>query len=215
MDATGSNSNYYLQKHVHDSLVIHSSHTGFYQASKSGRSHALNRRNAITSSSFQRTVSRNLSNTSAFIHAVLRYTFCEYAIIKIRTIMTKSYPLSDEIIRQVTINCAERGLLLTDIRDELQLTLKSYQELVEQARDFGFRKVQQTKEIEEQLKAEYEKLLQKKNALEAEIMEGKIKMSSTYRKFRDLRQATERTRNLKLAYLQRSNDQFFVSTHHN
>ena len=87
----------------------------------------------------------------------------------------------------------------------------SYQELVEQARDFGFRKVQQTKEIAEHLKTEYEKLLEKKNALEAEILEGKIKMTSTYRKFRDLRQATERTRNLKLAYLQRSNDQFFVS----
>lgn len=117
----------------------------------------------------------------------------------------------DEIIRQVTINCAERGLLLAEIRDELTLTLQTYKTLVEQALDFGFHKAEQSKEIEENLRLEYEKLVDKKNELEDSIMDGKLKMAATYRAFRDQRKATERTRNLKLAYLQRSNDQFFVS----
>ena len=42
-------------------------------------------------------------------------------------------PTPDELIRQVTIHCAERGALLIRIRDELQGTLRSYQELYESA----------------------------------------------------------------------------------
>jgi dynein light intermediate chain len=33
----------------------------------------------------------------------------------------------DELIRQVTINCSERGLLLLRIRDEIRMTLAAYQ----------------------------------------------------------------------------------------
>lgn len=33
----------------------------------------------------------------------------------------------DEIIREVTINCAERGLLLLRVRDELRMTIAAYQ----------------------------------------------------------------------------------------
>ena len=37
----------------------------------------------------------------------------------------------DEMIRQVTINCAERGLLLLRIRDEMRMTIQAYQTLYE------------------------------------------------------------------------------------
>lgn len=33
----------------------------------------------------------------------------------------------DELIREVTINCAERGLLLLRIRDEMHMTIAAYQ----------------------------------------------------------------------------------------
>jgi hypothetical protein len=33
----------------------------------------------------------------------------------------------DELIRQVTINCAERGLLLLRVRDETRMTIAAYQ----------------------------------------------------------------------------------------
>jgi len=33
----------------------------------------------------------------------------------------------DELIRQITINCAERGLLLLRVRDELRMTVAAYQ----------------------------------------------------------------------------------------
>jgi dynein light intermediate chain len=35
----------------------------------------------------------------------------------------------DELIRQVTINCAERGLLLLRVRDEIKMTIQAYQTL--------------------------------------------------------------------------------------
>ena len=35
--------------------------------------------------------------------------------------------LPDELIRQITINCAERGLLLLRVRDELRMTVAAYQ----------------------------------------------------------------------------------------
>ena len=41
---------------------------------------------------------------------------------------------------QVTINCAERGLLLLRVRDEARLTVAAYQTLYESSIAFGMRK---------------------------------------------------------------------------
>lgn len=60
---------------------------------------------------------------------------------------------SDELIRQVTINCAERGLLLLRVRNEIQMTIAAYQTLYESSIAFGMRKALQA----EQGKADMEK----------------------------------------------------------
>lgn len=44
------------------------------------------------------------------------------------------------MIRQVTINCAERGLLLLRVRDEIRLTILSFHSLLESAIAYGIRK---------------------------------------------------------------------------
>ncbi|EGR33183.1 hypothetical protein IMG5_059970 [Ichthyophthirius multifiliis] len=46
----------------------------------------------------------------------------------------------DELIRQITINCSERGLLLLRIRDEIKYTIQAYQTLYESATAYGMRK---------------------------------------------------------------------------
>lgn len=51
--------------------------------------------------------------------------------------------ISDELIRQVTINCAERGLLLLRVRDEIKMTLAAYQTLYQSSIAFGMRKALQ------------------------------------------------------------------------
>lgn len=46
----------------------------------------------------------------------------------------------DEIIRQITINCAERGFLLVRCRDEIRMTIAAYQTLYESSIAYGMRK---------------------------------------------------------------------------
>jgi len=75
----------------------------------------------------------------------------------------------DELIRQVTINCAERGLLLLRVRDEIRMTIASYQTLYESSIAFGMRKALQSEQnkvemlnrikLLENEKREYEKIL--------------------------------------------------------
>jgi dynein light intermediate chain len=68
----------------------------------------------------------------------------------------------DEIIRQVTIECPERGLLLLRVRDEIRMTIASYQTLYESAILFGIRKQSQAEAGKEDLKKKLESLEKKK-----------------------------------------------------
>merc|ERR1712168_1451873 len=52
----------------------------------------------------------------------------------------------DELIRQVTIECAERGLLLLRVRDEINMTLAAYQTLYQSSVAFGMRKALQAEQ---------------------------------------------------------------------
>lgn len=52
----------------------------------------------------------------------------------------------DELIRQVTINCAERGVLLLQVRNEIRMTIDAYQTLYESSVAFGMRKALQAKQ---------------------------------------------------------------------
>ena len=63
--------------------------------------------------------------------------------------------LIDEVIRQVTINCAERGLLLLRVRDEIRMTVSAYQTLYESSIAFGIRKAL----VAEQKKANMENMV--------------------------------------------------------
>lgn len=46
----------------------------------------------------------------------------------------------DELIRQITINCSERGLLLLRVRDEARMTVSAYETLYESSIAYGVRK---------------------------------------------------------------------------
>lgn len=47
---------------------------------------------------------------------------------------------ADELIRQTTVSCAERGLLLLRVRDEIRMSILAYQSLLESAIGYGLRK---------------------------------------------------------------------------
>lgn len=83
----------------------------------------------------------------------------------------------DELIRQVTINCAERGLLLLRVRDEIRMTIACYQTLYESSIAFGMRKALQA----EQNKVDAQGKIK---MLENEVREGEKQVSEAKDKIR-------------------------------
>ena len=93
----------------------------------------------------------------------------------------------DEIIRQVTIECPERGLLLLKVRDEIKNTISSYRTLYESAILFGIRKQLQAEVGKEKLKKEIDELERKK----VELINKKIELDNKIKAFE--KQNEERT----------------------
>jgi len=88
----------------------------------------------------------------------------------------------DELIRQITINCAERGLLLVRVRDEIRMTIQAYQTLYESSIAFGMRKSLQA----EQYKA---KMTEKIKSLESECGNLKKDVESLETKIEEMEKA--------------------------
>ncbi|XP_050545761.1 axonemal dynein light intermediate polypeptide 1-like isoform X3 [Daktulosphaira vitifoliae] len=103
----------------------------------------------------------------------------------------------DEIIRQVTINCAERGILLLKIRDELNMTIDAYKTLYESSIAFGIRK---------SLSAEHNKIDLQDKLTELEVNKQKLKidLETAIKKYEmNQRQSTEK----RIAEQQRHNEE--------
>merc|ERR1711988_833611 len=83
----------------------------------------------------------------------------------------------DELIREVTITCAERGLLLLRVRDEIRMTIAAYQTLYESSIAFGMRKA---------LMAEY-----KKTELESNVKQLESEREELSNQVADLTQRCE------------------------
>jgi dynein light intermediate chain len=79
----------------------------------------------------------------------------------------------DELIRQVTINCAERGLLLLRVRDEIRMTIAAYQTLYESSIAFGMRKALQAEQGKADMEMRIKQLEQEKKELERQVQELK------------------------------------------
>merc|ERR1711968_323988 len=81
----------------------------------------------------------------------------------------------DELIRQVTINCAERGLLLLRVRDEIRMTIAAYQTLYESSVAFGMRKALQAEQGKADMESRIKTLEGEKKELERQVQELKAK----------------------------------------
>ena len=58
-----------------------------------------------------------------FIFFLVYFVILPYLCPRLLIFAVISYSTSDELIRQITINCAERGLLLLRVRDEARMTI--------------------------------------------------------------------------------------------
>ncbi|KAG8037708.1 hypothetical protein G9C98_005919 [Cotesia typhae] len=113
----------------------------------------------------------------------------------------------DEIIRQVTVNCAERGLLLLRVRDEIKMTMAAYQTLYQSSIAFGIRKALQAEEGKEDLIATAEELRLQKAELEKTVAELRQKFDQAERRSAELREAEEKKHNEEIQFLKKTNQQ--------
>jgi len=108
----------------------------------------------------------------------------------------------NELIRQITINCAERGLLLLRVRDEIRMTISTYQTTYESAIAFGMRKALIVDHRKTQLVAKVKHLQSEKADLEEQLssLQNKfedIQKNEAERQERDLQKHMEKVEKLK------------------
>ncbi|GMF10577.1 unnamed protein product [Phytophthora lilii] len=77
----------------------------------------------------------------------------------------------DELIREVTLNCPERGLLLLRVRDELRLTTDAYKTLYDSSLTFGVRKQLQAEDGMGDLAEQIANLQRDKEESESKVAE--------------------------------------------
>uniref|UniRef100_H2U5I6 Axonemal dynein light intermediate polypeptide 1 n=1 Tax=Takifugu rubripes TaxID=31033 RepID=H2U5I6_TAKRU len=77
----------------------------------------------------------------------------------------------DEIIRQMTVNCGERGLLLSRVRDESQMTIAAYRTVYESSIAFGIRKALQGDKCKAEMKKRISDLEKENEELEEQVTE--------------------------------------------
>jgi dynein light intermediate chain len=107
----------------------------------------------------------------------------------------------DELIRQVTINCPERGLLLLRVRDEIKMSIAAYQTLYQSSVTFGTRKHLQAEHGKAETEEQIAELEGQKKALEARVVELKNKCEAIERREAERRAIDERKRKEELEFL--------------
>ena len=75
----------------------------------------------------------------------------------------------DELIRQVTINCLERGILMMLVKQESVMTMKAYQDLYQSSVAYGIRNGLIAEEEKKKLKEKIEKADEKNEKLQEDI----------------------------------------------
>ncbi|XP_055921510.1 putative inner dynein arm light chain, axonemal [Eupeodes corollae] len=113
----------------------------------------------------------------------------------------------DELIREVTINCSERGLLLLRIRDEIAMSMEAYETLYCSSVAFGMRKALQAHEEKERLREKVKQLEIDKESLEEIITDMKVKSEQNERRYAELRASEEKKYAEEVAFLKKTNAQ--------
>lgn len=110
----------------------------------------------------------------------------------------------DELIRQVTIECAERGLLLLRVRDEISMTLSAYQTLYQSSVAFGMRKALQAEQGKHEMLEKIDTLETEKLSLERTVADLKAKCEAIERREAERRQQDDKKHQDEIQFLKRS-----------
>uniref|UniRef100_A0A0K2UIX9 33 kDa inner dynein arm light chain, axonemallike [Aplysia californica] n=1 Tax=Lepeophtheirus salmonis TaxID=72036 RepID=A0A0K2UIX9_LEPSM len=113
----------------------------------------------------------------------------------------------DELIRQCTINCMERGLLLLRVRDELRMTLHAYQTLYESSIAFGIRKALQAEQGKADMESNISILEDEKMELERKVADLKHNCEIIEKRAAEQKLADEKNHAEEINFLKRTNQQ--------
>jgi len=114
----------------------------------------------------------------------------------------------DEIIRQVTLECAERGLLLLRVRDEIRMTVAAYQTLYESSVAFGMRKALQAEQGKADMENKIIELQGEKKDLEAMVASLKAKCEDIELRGIERQKADAAKHVEEIQFLKRTNGQY-------
>eukprot|EP01033_Poteriospumella_lacustris_P008360 gene8360-6033_t len=117
----------------------------------------------------------------------------------------------DELIRQITINCAERGLLLLRVRDEARMTISAYETLYESSIAYGVRKALVAEQKKIDLEAKIKELSAAKRELQQQVENLKTTIDQTVNRAREKREAEEKAHSDEVERLQKTNEQLKTS----
>ena len=117
----------------------------------------------------------------------------------------------DELIRQITINCAERGLLLLRCRDEARMTVTAYETLYESAIAYGIRKALMAEHRRTVLEDKMRQAANTKRELQQQVDNMKKTIESVISRASERRESEEKIHNDEVERVQRTNDQLKTS----
>eukprot|EP00996_Jenningsia_fusiforme_P001669 NODE_2539_length_1174_cov_48.283556_g2320_i0.p1 GENE.NODE_2539_length_1174_cov_48.283556_g2320_i0~~NODE_2539_length_1174_cov_48.283556_g2320_i0.p1 ORF type:complete len:254 (+),score=82.66 NODE_2539_length_1174_cov_48.283556_g2320_i0:193-954(+) len=110
----------------------------------------------------------------------------------------------DELIRQITVDCPERGLLQLRVRDEIRMTTAAYRTLYETSVDFGKRKAVEAEKGKQEMIDKTMKLTEEKEELERHVKRLQAKLKAMEKNVMEQQQADEKKHLEELSFLQRT-----------
>lgn len=112
----------------------------------------------------------------------------------------------DELIRQITINCSERGLLLLRVRDEARMTIAAYQTLYESSIAFGMRKALMAEQRKMEAEQRIRQLDSEQKELSAQIEELATRCEAVMRREEERKVQDEKKHHEEVDVLRKNND---------
>ncbi|XP_055336324.1 33 kDa inner dynein arm light chain, axonemal-like [Paramacrobiotus metropolitanus] len=113
----------------------------------------------------------------------------------------------DELIRQATLECAERGLMLLRVRDEIRMSIAAYQTLFESSMAYGMRKVLLSEQGKNECTAKITDYNSRNVSLQRQADEWKEKFDTLEKRNEEVRALDSQRKLEELEAVIRTNDQ--------
>ena len=110
----------------------------------------------------------------------------------------------DDIIRQVTINCLERGILMKLVKEERKMTIEAYQNLYQSSIAFGVRSWLMAEEEKKKLKKQIEDFDEKNEKIEKDIEKLEQEIEYIMKKDEEEREETKEKHNTDVRMMEES-----------